>query len=58
MEGITQAGAIVKTVRPVSQTHAATQALLFDRGLCITAKRIAPWEGVGKQFGKLLVELL
>ena len=40
------------------QTNAATQELLFDRGLCITAKRIAPWKGVGKQFGKLLVELL
>src|SRR2546428_12937660 len=33
------------------ETNAATQELLFDRGLCITAKRIAPWKGVGKQFG-------
>jgi hypothetical protein len=40
------------------QTNAATQELLFDRGLCITEKRIASWKGVGKQFGKLLVEFL
>ena len=40
------------------QTNAATQKLLFDRGLCIAEKRIAPWKRVRKQFRKLLVEFL
>jgi hypothetical protein len=40
------------------QANAATQELLFDRGLGKTEKRIALWKSVRKQFGKLLVELL
>jgi hypothetical protein len=37
------------------QTNAATQELLFDRGLCKTEERIAPWKRLRKQFGTLLV---
>ena len=40
------------------QTNAATQELLFDRGLCIAEERIAPWKRLRKQCGTLLVEFL
>jgi hypothetical protein len=40
------------------QTPAATQAWLCERGRWSTAKRSAPWKGVGKQGGTLLVALL
>src|SRR6266446_354663 len=42
----------------VIQTNAATQELLFDRGLCKTEERIAPWKRLRKQLGKLSVESL
>jgi hypothetical protein len=40
------------------QTNAATQELLFDRGLRIAEEGLAPWKCVRKQLGTLLVELL
>jgi hypothetical protein len=44
---------------PVIQTHAATQELLLcDRGLCKTEERLAPWQRLRKQRGKLPVEIL
>jgi len=40
------------------QTNAATQELLFDRGLGKTEERIAPWKHLRQQLGKLPVEIL
>jgi len=42
----------------VIETNASTAALLFDRGLGKPVKGVAPWKGVGKHFGKLLVEFI
>jgi hypothetical protein len=40
------------------ETKASTAYLLFDRGLCKLVKRIAPWKGFGKHFGKVFVEFI
>src|SRR5262249_36852109 len=40
------------------QTYAATQEWLFERGLCKTEERIAPWKRFRNQLGQLPVEIL